>query len=177
MIVKSLVAYGLVAGLVFAATPAPVAAQEVLTARVLVDVCLPYANRQQSFEKAIRAARDLRFRRPADDRAPLDEWASEVEMVSRDGTWRLRLEEGSIQVGERDAYAVTCSLSSNRASARELSDLGRRAFRNERYWMSDDGELRAWDRRTSDPDIRQLQVRVVETPGARPALSIQGIYF
>jgi hypothetical protein len=175
--VKSLVAFSLVAGLALAAAPAPVAAQDVLTARILVDVCLPYANRQQSFEKAIRAARDLRFRRPVDDQAPLDEWASEVEMVSRDGTWRLRLEEGSVQVGERDAYTVTCSLSSSRASARELSDLGRRAFRNERYWMSDDGELRAWDRRTSDPDVRQLQVRVVEEPGVRPALSIQGIYF
>lgn len=174
---KSLVAFSLVAGLALIAAPAPVAAQDVLTARILVDVCLPYANRQQSFEKAIRAARDLRFRRPVDDQAPLDEWASEVEMVSRDGTWRLRLEEGSVQVGERDAYTVTCSLSSSRASARELSDLGRRAFRNERYWMSDDGELRAWDRRTSNPDARQLQVRVVEEPGVRPALSIQGIYF
>lgn len=174
---KSLVAFSLVAGLALTAAPAPVAAQDVLTARILVDVCLPYANRQQSFEKAIRAARDLRFRRPVDDQAPLDEWASEVEMVSRDGTWRLRLEEGSVQVGERDAYTVTCSLSSSRASARELSDLGRRAFRNERYWMSDDGELRAWDRRTSNPDARQLQVRVVEEPGVRPALSIQGIYF
>jgi hypothetical protein len=177
MTVKSFVAYGLVAGLAFAAAPAPVAAQEILTARVLVEVCLPYANRQQSFEKSIRAARDLRFRRPSDDRAPLDEWASEVELVSHDGVWRLHLEENSIQVGEREAYAVTCSLSSRQASARDLSNLGRRAFRNERYWVGDDGQLRAWDRRTSDPDVRQLQVRVVEEPGARPALSIQGIYF
>lgn len=177
MTVKALVAYSLAAGLAFAAAPAPVAAQDILTARVLVEVCLPYANRQQSFEKAIRAARDLQFRRPMDDRAPLDEWASEVELISRDGVWRVRLEENTIQVGEREAYAVTCSLSSRRASARELSDLGRRAFRNERYWMGDDGQLRAWDRRTSDPDARQLQVRVVEEPGERPALSIQGIYF
>lgn len=178
MTVKVLVAYSLVAGLALAATPAPVAAQDSVVAEVLVKVCLPYANRQQSFEKAMRSARDLRFRRPADDRAPLDEWASEVELVSWDGVWRLRLEENTVDVSEdRQAYAVTCSISSRRTSARQLGDLGRRAFRNERFWMAENGDLRAWDRRSSDPDAYQMKVRVSEDAGALPTLSIQGLYF
>ena len=37
--------------------------QDHLAARMLTDVCLPYAHRAQSFEKSIRAARELEFRR------------------------------------------------------------------------------------------------------------------
>lgn len=171
----------LIAGLVLgmASAPAsPATAQQNLTGMVLAQVCLPYANRSKSFERAIRTARELDFRRPAEDRAtPLDEFASEVELVSADGTWRVRLEEGTVEIGETEVYAVTCSLSSTRASARELADLGRRAFRNERYWTTDQTAPNQWDRRTRNPDEYRLEVRVVEEGGVRPALAIRGLYF
>lgn len=156
----------------------PVAAQENLTGRVLAEICLPYANRAQSFEKAIRTAREMKFRRPANQRdMPLDEYASEIDLVSRDGTWRIRLEEGTVELGDSEVYAVSCSLSSTRASANELADLGRRAFRNERYWSTDQTAPNQWDRRTRNPDEFRLEVRVVEENGARPALAIRGLYF
>lgn len=148
-----------------------------LPGRVLADICLPYANRAQTFEKAISAARNMRFRRPVGDNAPLEEWASEINLVSFDGTWRLHLEEGTIEVGDGEAYAVTCALSSTRASATELADLGRRAFRNERYWTTDESAPRQWERRTARPEERRLDVRVVEENGQRPALTIRGLYF
>jgi hypothetical protein len=162
-----------------ASAPAtPAAAQQNLTNRVLVDVCLPYANRAQSFEKTIRAARELRFRRPADERGvPLEEFASEVKLVSLDGTWRLHIEEGTVEIGDAEVYAVTCALSSTRASARELADLGRRAFRNERYWTTDQTAPNQWDRRVRNPDERRLEIRIIEEHGERPALSIRGLYF
>ena len=178
---KAVLASGLVAGLIFsmAAAPAtPAQAQQNLTGQILTQVCLPYANRSQSFERAIRSARDLKFRRPAADRAePLDEFASEIELISRDGGWRLHLEEGTVEIGDTEVYAVTCALSSTRASARELADLGRRAFRNERYWTNDQTAPNQWDRRTSNPDEYRLEVRVVEENGDRPALMIRGLYF
>lgn len=178
---KTTVASSLALGLFISAAsiPAlPAAAQDNLTGRVLTEICLPYANRAQSFEKAIRAARDLRFRRPAEDRnTPLEEYASEVELISRDGAWRIRLEEGSIEYGDSEAYALSCSLSSNRASATELANLGRRAFRDERYWANDNENDRQWERRGRNPDERRLDVRVVESEGSRPALVIRGIYF
>lgn len=179
--VKVHLASSLIAGLLISfgsAVATPAAAQTNLTGRVLAEICLPYANRAQSFEKSIRAARDLRFRRPADERGvPLDEWASEVDLVSRDGTWRLHLEEGTIEFGDGEVYAVTCALSSTRASANELADLGRRAFRNERYWNTDQASPRQWDRRSANPDEYRLEVRVIEEPGERPALTIRGLYF
>jgi hypothetical protein len=176
--VKALVACSLALGLTLSAGPAAVAQDTPFTARVLTEVCLPYANRQLSFEKAIRAARELHFRRPQNDRAPLDEWASEINLISDDGVWRLRLEENTIDLdAERQAYAVTCSMSSSRASARELADFGRRAFRNERYWVIPEGDARAWDRRSPSPEEYQLQVRVTEGESQRPVLSIQGLYF
>lgn len=159
------------------APAAPAVAQANLTGIVLAQVCLPYANRSKSFERAIRTARELNFRRPAEDRSkPLDEFASEIDLVSADGTWRVRLEEGTVAVGEAEVYAVTCSLSSTRASARELADLGRRAFHNERYWSTDQTAPNQWDRRTRNPDEHRLEVRVIED-GARPALAIRGLYF
>lgn len=174
---KAVVAYGLAASLSLVVTPAPAAAQDALTTRALASICMPYAKRQQSFERSIRAARDLQFRRPVDDRAALDEWASEVELVSRDGSLRLRLEENTIEVGDRSAYAVTCSVTSRRATGRELSALARRAFRNERYWMSEGDDARAWNRRSDDPEVYQLQVRIIDEPGAQPAIAIKGLYF
>ena len=69
MTVKSVVIFSLFAGLLFMS--APVSAQEAVPAGLLTEVCLPYANRAQTFERSIRAARDLEFRRPVNDTAPL----------------------------------------------------------------------------------------------------------
>ncbi|WP_420480210.1 hypothetical protein [Brevundimonas sp. FT23028] len=156
----------------------PALAQTNLTGRALAEVCLPYANRTRSFERAIRAARDLDFRRPADQRGqPIEEYASEIELVSRDGVWRIRLEEGSIEHGDTEVYAVSCSLSSTRASATELGALGRRAFNNDRYWSTEEGAPRQWERLGRNPEERRLQVEVLNSPGERPALRIRGLYF
>ncbi len=178
MVVKLLVACGLGASLALTLAPTPVPAQEGFNPRLLTDVCLPYVNRQQGFERSMRVARDLKFRRPVDDRAALEEWASEVEMVSRNGVWRVRLEENTIDVGDdRQAYAVTCSISSTRASVRDLSDLGRRAFNNPQFWTTSSDQPPVWTRRSSDPEARQLQARVTDDAGAGPRLVIQGLYF
>lgn len=174
IVVISVIASSLAASLLFAA-PAVHVAEEMLTARVLVDVCLPYAQRSQSFEKSIRAARDLGFRRPVGDQAPLDEWASEIDLVSHDGAWRLRIEEGPAEVDEGEAYAAGCSLSSNRASARELARFGGRAFGDEEKWTSDGAAV--WNRRTSRPEEYRLEARVTEEPGELPALVVRGLYF
>lgn len=178
---KTLVASSLATGLFMGAVLAPAtpaAAQANLTAQVLTDICMPYTNRSLSFERSIRAARDLKFRRPASERdQPLEEYASDVNLVSRDGNWRLRLEEGSIEYGDREVYAVSCLLSSPRVSANELTSMGRRAFSNERYWSTDQSTPRQWERRGRDPEERRLEVEVIEEPGQRPALRIRGLYF
>ena len=165
----------LVAGPMLTALPA--AAQEALAARTLTEVCLPYANRVQSLEKSVRAARALEFRRSVADTAPLDDWASEVELVSKDGVWRLRIEEGSVEHDGVPAYRLSCSISSQRASARELADLGRRAFRNEVYWSSPVDNAWRWDRRHASPGEYALAVEVSERPGPRPAMVVTGAYF
>lgn len=178
VVVKSVVAVSFAAVLLSAAAPPPApASDDLLTARVLVDVCLPYAQRSQSFEKAIAAARDLDFRRPVGDQAPLDEWASEVDLVSRDGVWALRIEEGPVAVGDGEAYANGCSLSSRRASVNELTWLGRRAFGDERYWATEGPEARTWSRRTARPEEYRLEARVTGEAGERPALVVRGLYF
>lgn len=144
-------------------------------ALTLVDVCLPYASRSQSFEKSINAARVLEYRRPAGDHAPLDEWAAGVNLVSNDGTTRLRIEEGTIERGETAVYEVTCAISSTRSSARELSDLARRAFRDETRWTPS-GPVR-WERRTRRPTEFGLAAEVSEQPGSRPTLAVTGSYY
>lgn len=144
---------------------------------MLTDICLPYANREQSFEKSIRAARDLEFRRPVADRAPLEEWASEVELVSNDGVWRLRLEEGSVEQDGLPAYALTCSISSRRASGRSLAALGRRAFRNPAYWSASLENGWRWDRRHASRGEYTLVVEVSDRPGAHAAMVVTGAYF
>lgn len=155
----------------------PATAQDHLAARMLTEVCLPYAHRAQSFEKSIRAARELEFRRPVADTAPLDEWASEIELVSRDGVWRLRIEEGSVEREGVPAYALTCSISSRRASARELADLARRAFSNAAYWTSAPDNGQRWDRRHARPEEYAVVVEVSEQPDSRPAMVVTGAYF
>ena len=172
---KSVVFGTLLGGLLFVA--APVAAQDAVPAGLLTEVCLPYANRAQTLEQSIRAARDLEFRRPLNDTAPVEEWASEVTMVSKDGVWRVKIEEGSVERGERAAYEVSCTISSRRASARELADLGRRAFRDRVYWTSPAGNGWRWDRRSRYPEEYGLAVEVAEQPGERPTMTVRGSYY
>lgn len=178
---KAFVASGLVMGLIIGAASAPAVpatAEENLTGRVVADICLPYASRALSFEKAIRAARDLKFRRPYAERdAPLEEYASEVNLISNDGSWRIRLEEGTNEDDARSPYYLSCALSSTRASANELADLGRRAFRDDRYWTTEEATPRLWLRRERHPEERRLDARVVEQAGERPALTIRGQYY
>lgn len=172
---NSVVSSSLVAGLLILAAPA--AAQESVPVGLLTEVCLPYANRAQTFERSIRAARDLEFRRPVNDTAPLEEWASEVTLVSRDGVWRVRIEEGTVERDNRSAYEASCTISSSRASARELADLGRRAFRDPRYWTSPPGNQWRWDRRSAYPDEYGLAVEVSEQSGDRPVMTVRGSYY
>ena len=155
----------------------PVAAQDALAVRALVDVCLPYATRSLSFEKSIRAARGLEFRRPADDRAPLDEWASEIDLVSKDGNWRIRIEEGSREDGTASVYAASCSLSSRHASARELGALGRRAFDSPAHWTPSADNRWRWERRTRRPDEFRLTAEVAEPAAQLPTLTITGFFY
>jgi hypothetical protein len=175
MTVKSVVICSVFVGLLLVATP--VAAQEAVPAGLLTEVCLPYANRAQTFERSIRAARALKFRRPVNDTAPLEEWASEITMVSRDGVWRVRIEEGTVERGERAPYEASCTISSSRASARELADLGRRAFRDSRYWTTPPGNAWRWDRRSANPDEYGLAVEVNEQAGDRPTMTVRGSYY
>lgn len=154
-----------------------VAAQEAVPAGLLTEVCLPYANRAQSFERSVSAARDLEFRRPVNDSAPLEEWASEVTLVSKDGVWRVQIEEGSVERDERQAYEASCTISSSRASARELADLGRRAFANRSYWTTPPDNAWRWDRRSAFPDEYGLAVEVSEQPGERPTMTVRGSYY
>ena len=144
---------------------------------LLTDVCLPYAGRAQSFEKSIRAARDLEFRRPVNDTAPLEEWASEIVMVSKDGVWRVEIGEGTIEDGERAVYEARCVISSSRASARELANLGRRAFNDRSYWTSPADNPWRWDRRSAYPEEYGLAVEVSEQPGERPTMTVRGSYY
>ncbi len=175
MTVKSVVVCSLIAGLLFVAPP--VVAQESVPIGLLTEVCLPYANRARSFERVIRAARDLEFRRPVNDTAPLDEWASEVTLVSRDGVWKVKIEEGSALRDEREAYEARCTISSSRASARELADLGRRAFSDRTRWTSPSDNDRRWDRRSAHPDEYGLAVEVSEEAGERPTMTVRGTYY
>lgn len=169
------VVFGLSAGLFLIGAPA--AAQIAVPASLLAEVCLPYASRAQSFEKSISAARDLAFRRPVDDRAPLDEWASEVTLVSWDGVWQVRIEEGSVFEDDRSYYAASCTISSRRTSARQLAQLARSAFRNTVYWTSPPDNPWRWDRRSAHPDDYGLAVEVSERPGERPTLTVRGSFY
>ena len=155
----------------------PVAAQNPLAARALADICLPYATRSVSFEKSILAARALGFRRPANDRATLDEWASMIDLISRDGNWRIRLEEGSREDIEAPVYAASCSLSSRHASARELGDLGRRAFNNPAQWTASADNRWRWERRTRRPRESRLAAEVTQPSEQRPMLTVTGFYY
>lgn len=156
---------------------APAVAQELLVARMLTEVCLPYATRAQSFEKSVRAARDLEFRRPAGSAAPLDDWASEIDLISKDGEWRIRIEEGTLEQGDSAVYAASCTISARHASVRELADLGRRAFGDPARWSTSPDNRMRWERRTPRPDEYRLSVEVAAPAEQRPTMKITGFYF
>ncbi len=156
---------------------APAAAQDRLVARMLTEVCLPYATRAQSFEKAIKVARELAFRRPTGDARPLEEWASEIDLISHDGNWRLRIEEGTLDQGDAPVYAASCTIASRHASARELADLGRRAFGDPERWTTSPDRPRRWERRTRRPAEYRLAVEVAEPAQQLPTMTVTGYYF
>jgi len=174
---KSVALPVLAAVLAVTSAPAPAAADDLFAGFVVARVCLPYASRAKTFESAMRAARDMEFRRPANDRAPLDDWASEVEMVSKDGRWRLRIEEGTVEEDEAEVYAVTCSLSSNLASSRELGQVARLVVGRSPQWSQPPETPWRWERRTARPEEYALRLDVTETPGQRPVLAARGLYY
>ena len=174
---KSVVIPVLAAVLAATSTPAPAGAQENFPGFVVARVCLPYASRAKTFEGAMRAARDMEFRRPAGDRGPLDEWASSVEMISKDGRWRLRIEEGTVEEGGVEAYAVTCGVSSNLVSSRTLAQVARRMVGTSPLWTQQPDTPWRWDRRTTRAREYALRIDVTQAPGERPVLAARGVYF
>lgn len=177
LVLKSVVIPALAAVLAVASSPAAAVAQDVFGGFVVARVCLPYASRATSFEGAIRAARDMEFRRPAGDRAPLEDWASEVEMISKDGRWRLRIEEGTVEENGVEAYAVTCGVSSRQSSSRELGLVARQMVGRSPLWTQQAGAPWRWDRRTARSREYALRIDVTETPGEQPVLAARGFYF
>lgn len=167
----------LAAVLAVTSAPAPASALDLFPGFVVARVCLPYATRAKSFEKAMRAARDMGFRRPAGDRAPLEDWASEVEMIHKDGRWRLRIEEGTVEENGVEAYTVTCGVSSNLASRRELARVAGRIVGGSPLWTQQPETPWRWERRTTRPHEYALSIDVTEAPGQRPVLAARGVYY
>lgn len=176
-VVRSVALVLLAAALATAPLPAPARAQDIFAGFVMARICLPYASRAKTFEGAIRAARDMEFRRPTGDRRPLEEWASEVELVSKDGRWRLRIEEGTVTVGDTEAYQVVCGVSSRNSSARELGEVARLVVRGSPLWTQAADEPWRWDRRTNRPDEFALRIDVTQAADARPVLAARGSYY
>jgi hypothetical protein len=176
-VVKSVALSVLAAVLAVASAPAPADAQENLAGLVLARVCLPYASRAKSFEGAMRAARDMEFRRPSSDRARLEDWASEVEMISKDGRWRLRIEEGTIEENGVEAYAVTCGIWSNMAGSRQLGRLARLVVGRNPRWSQSPDALWRWDRRTARPEEYAIRIEVTQAQGRPAVLSARGLYY
>lgn len=146
-------------------------------ARMLTEVCLPYATRAQSFEKSIRVARDLGFRRPTGSAVPLEDWASEIDLISDDGNWRIRIEEGTVEQGDIQAYSASCTISSRHASARELANLGRRAFGDPAHWTVLPSHPRRWERKTRRPAEYRLAVEVAEPIEQLPTMTVTGFFY
>ncbi len=177
LVLKSLVFAVLALAVAATSAPAPARAQDIFAGFVVARVCLPYASRAKTFESAIVAARDMEFRRPAGTNAPLEEFASEIEMVSKDGRWRLRIEEGTVTEGGVDVYSVRCGISSNLASARELSRVAELMVRGNPLWSRPEGRPWRWERHTPDPQYTAIRIDVTEEPGQRPVLAARGSYF
>lgn len=174
---KSLVVPVLAAVVGALSAPAKAAADDMFAGFVMARVCLPYATRARTFEGAMRAAREMEFRRPAGDRAPLEDWASEVNMVSKDGRWRLRLEEGTVEESGRETYAVTCSLSSNLAGGAQLSRIARLVVGRSPQWSQNLHNPWRWDRRTARPEEYALRLDVTEATDRRPVLAARAFYY
>lgn len=174
---KSVVFPVLAAVLAVTSAPLPAAAQENFPGFVVARVCLPYASRAKTFEGALRAARDMEFRRPAGDSAPLEEWASEVELISKDGRWRLRIEEGTVEDNGVETYAVTCGVSSNLVGSRTLAQVARRMVGTSPLWSQQPDTPWRWDRRTTRSAEYSLRIDVTEAPGDRPVLAARGFYY
>jgi hypothetical protein len=175
VLVKSVASAVVAASLLILSAPAPAHADDIVAGFVMARVCLPYTSRAKTFESAIRAARDMDFRRSSGP-AAVDEWATEIELVSRDGRWRVRLEEGPAD-GDVAAYAVTCGVSSNQASARELAAVAREVVRNNPRWTQPEGTPWRWDRRTARPNEYEIRIDVSEAPGERAVLAARGLYY
>ena len=177
LVLKS-VAFPVLAALLAATSaPSPAAADDLFPGFVIARVCLPYATRAKTFEAAMRAARAMEFRRPSGDRTPLEEWASEVVMVSKDGRWRLRIEEGTVEEGGDEVYAVTCGVSSNFASSRELGQVARRVVGRSPLWSQQPDTPWRWSRLTTRSAEFALRIDVTEAPGERPVLAARGLYY
>jgi hypothetical protein len=177
VLLKSVAIAALAAILAVSSTPVPAAAQDLFPGFVVARVCLPYASRAKSLESAIRAARDMGFRRPIGDEAPLEPWASEVEMVSRDGRWRLRIEEGTVLDSDAEVYSMACGLRSNMASARQLTRVAGLIVRSNPLWSERPENPGRWDRRTARPDEVAIRIDVTGNPGEPPVLAARGFYF
>jgi hypothetical protein len=177
VVLKSVATAGLAAVLMIASAPAPARAQDIFAGFVVARVCLPYASRAKTFEAAIRAARDMEFRHSAGGRTAVDEWETAIELVSKDGRWRLRIEEGTVTENGVDVYSVTCGISSNQASGRELGQVARLIVRGNPLWSQPEGSPWRWDRRTPHPDEYALRIDVTEEPGQRAVLAARGSYF
>lgn len=177
LVVKSVALAALAAVSAISSAATPAGAQDIFPGLAMARVCLPYASRAKSFESAIRAARDMEFRRPVGDNAPLDEWASEVEMVSKDGRWRLRIEEGTVTEGDADVYSVTCGVWSNQASARQLAQVAGLIVRGNPLWSQPPGDPWRWDRHTVHPEEVALRIDVSERSGHPPVLAARGSYY
>lgn len=173
-VLKSVSCLGLAAALALVPTT-PATSQDIFGGFVLARVCLPYAGRVQSFEATLRAARDMEFRHSTGV-VPIDDWASEIELVSKDGAWWVTFGENTVMDGEREIYAVSCSIRSKRASARELSVVASMVLRRNENWTSSDPEARRWTRRITRPDAISLNVEVEDTGDGRPTLSATGSY-
>lgn len=177
VVLKSVASALVAAVLIVASAPAPARAQDLFAGFVVSRVCLPYASRAKTFESAIRAARDMNFRRPIAATEPVDEWATEIELVSQDGRWRLHIEEGTVTEGERDVYHVTCEVSSNQASARELSQVAQLMLRGNPQWAPPSAIPGRWDRITRNPNDYALRIDVTEAPGQNAVLAARGFYY
>ncbi len=171
---KALCCFALASALALVPTP-PATSQDIFGGFVLAKVCLPYASRAQSFETTIKAARDMEFRLPT-DAPPIPDWASEIELVSRDGAWWVTFGENTVMQGEREVYAVRCSIRSKRASARELGAAAGMVLRRNENWTAADPDTRRWTRRLTRPDAISLNVDVEDTGDGRPTLSATGSY-
>lgn len=174
---KSVALTALAAAIAVGSAPAPAKAQDIFAGFVVARVCLPYASRATTFEGAIRAAREMEFRRPVGNDERLEDWASEIEMISKDGRWRLRIEEGTVAVGGAEVYQVSCGVSSSHASARELERVARRVLGGNPLWSQPTDQPGRWDRRTARPQEYALSIDVTEAPGDRPVLAARGSYY